>query len=192
MVLNSQARKGAILQAQLEVQHRPVYLDTETTGLETADQIVEICILDDNGRTLINSLVRPRNKIPAAAMRIHGITDEMVANAPAWPELWPQVEAALAGRRVAIYNAEFDLTMLKQTNRKYHLRWAFPGAASLCVMKLYAQFYGEWNYFYGSYRWQKLPEAARQCKVTVKGAHRARADALMARGVLHYMADRKR
>jgi DNA polymerase-3 subunit epsilon len=115
-----------------------------------------------------------------------------VAEAPTWPEIWPQVEAALAGRRVAIYNAEFDLKMLKNSHRKYHLRWAFPGEASFCVMKLYAQFYGEWNYTYGSYRWQKLEEAARQCKIEVKGAHRARADALMARSVLQYMAERKR
>ena len=191
-MINSTVRQQAILQAQQELALKPVYLDTETTGLETADQIVEICILDHNGRTLVNSLVKPKSKIPLVASRIHGITDEMVADAPMWPELWPQVEAALAGRHVAIYNADFDVRMLKQTNRKYHLRWAFPGAAAVCVMKLYAQFYGEWNYYRGSYRWQKLQEAARQCKVTVKGAHRARADALMARGVLHTMAERKR
>jgi DNA polymerase-3 subunit epsilon len=192
MILNLQARQSAILQAQLEVQHKPVYLDTETTGLETADQIVEICILDHDGKTLIDSLVKPKGKIPILASRIHGITDEMVAEAPTWPEIWPQVEAALAGRRVAIYNAEFDLKMLKNSHLKYHLRWAFPGEVSFCVMKLYAQFYGEWNYTYGSYRWQKLEEAARQCKIEVKGAHRARADALMARSVLQYMAERKR
>jgi DNA polymerase III epsilon subunit-like protein len=191
-MLNPQARKSAILLAQFEVARKPVYLDTETTGLETADQIVEICILGHDGAVLLDSLVKPKNKIPIAASRIHGITDEMVADAPMWPEVWPQVEAALAGRRVAIYNADFDVQMLKQTNRKYHLRWAFPGEAPVCVMKLYAQFYGEWNYYRSSYRWQKLEEAARQCKVTVKGAHRARADALMARGVLHYMAERKR
>jgi DNA polymerase III epsilon subunit-like protein len=116
----------------------------------------------------------------------------MVADAPIWPDLWPQVEVALAGRRVAIYNASFDLSMMKNSHRKYHLRWEFPGEALFCVMKLYAQFHGEWNTQYGSYRWQKLEEAARQCKVAVKGAHRARADALMARGVLQYMAERNR
>jgi len=171
---------------------KPVYLDTETTGLETADQIVEICTLDYSGKVLVNSLVKPKGRIPVLASRIHGITDEMVADAPTWLELWPQVEVALARRRVAIYNAEFDLTMLKQSHRHYHLHWVFPGEASFCVMKLFAQFYGEWNYHYGSYRWQKLEEAARQCKITVEGAHRAKADALKARGVLHYMAERKR
>ena len=190
MILNPQARKSAILQAQFEVAHKPVYLDTETTGLEAADQIVEICILDHDGKMLINSLVKPKGKIPILASRIHGITDEMVTDAPTWPELWPQVEAALAGRHVAIYNVDFDLNMMKNSHRKYHLRWAFPSEAPFCVMKLYAQFYGEWNYQYGSYRWQKLEEAARQCKIAVKGAHRARADALMARGVLQYMAKR--
>ena len=191
-MLESAVRRQAILRAQQELGLKPVYLDTETTGLETADQIVEICILDHNGKTLINSLVKPKGKIPILASRIHGITDEMVANAATWPELWPEVEAALAGRRAAIYNADFDLNMMKNSHRKYHLRWMFPGEGSFCVMKLYAQFYGEWNYYRGSYRWQKLEEAARQCKLAVKGAHRARADALMARGVLHYMADRKR
>lgn len=55
MMLNSLARKSAILQAQLEVAHKPVYLDTETTGLETADQIVEICILDVMKMTTITT-----------------------------------------------------------------------------------------------------------------------------------------
>jgi len=192
MTTNSQARASAILLAKCEVALKPVYLDTETTGLETADQIVEICIVDHNGKALVNSLVKPKGKIPLVASRIHGITDEMVADAPAWPDLWPQVEAALAGRHVAIYNADFDLRLLKQSHRHYHLRWVFPGEATLCVMKLYAQFYGEWNSYRGSYRWKKLEEAAQQCKVAVKGAHRARADALMARGVLRYMAERIR
>ncbi len=191
-MIDPQARKLAILLAKSEIALKPVYLDTETTGLETADQIVEICILDHDGSVLVDSLVKPKGKIPLVASRIHGITDEMVVDAPAWPDLWPQVEVALAGRHVAIYNAEFDLGMLKQSHRHYRLRWVFPGEASLCVMKLYAQFYGEWNYYHGSYRWQKLEEAARQCKIAIKGAHRARADALMARSVLHYMAERKR
>jgi DNA polymerase-3 subunit epsilon len=189
---NSSIRQHAIEQARILVAREPVYLDTETTGLEMADQIVEICILDHDGKPLVDCLVKPKGKIPVLASRIHGITDEMVTDAPTWPELWPQVAAALAGRHVAIYNADFDLGMMKNSHRKYHLSWVFPGESSFCVMKLYAQFYGEWNHYHGSYRWQKLEEAARQCKVAVKGAHRARADALMARGVLHYMAGRTR
>jgi hypothetical protein len=35
-----------------------VYLDTETTGVTLKDQIIEIAIVDENGKTLINSLVR--------------------------------------------------------------------------------------------------------------------------------------
>ena len=185
----SPARRSAILTAQAKVQLKPVYLDTETTGLETGDQVVDICILDHDGTVLVDSLVNPGRAIPLTATRIHGITDEMVADAPTWAELWPEIGAALAGRRVGVYNAEFDLKLMKQSHRKYKLRWPLADADFFCVMKLYAQFYGEWNSYYGAYRWHTLEQAGRQCRIALPNAHRARADALLARAVLLYMAE---
>lgn len=189
---HTQDRKLAILTAQTEVLLRPVYLDTETTGLDSSDQVVDICIVDDDGTVLVDSLVKPKGVIPADVIRIHGITNEMVKDAPAWPEIWPEVEAALAGRRVAIYNAEFDVRMMRQSHRKYRLPWQLGETSFVCVMKLYAQFRGEWNPYYGSYRWQKLEQAGKQCRIALPNAHRAQADAQLARAVLHYMAERKR
>ena len=40
---------------------KPVYLDTETTGLEKQDEIVEISILDFDGTILFESYIRPVN-----------------------------------------------------------------------------------------------------------------------------------
>ncbi len=183
----TEARRQAILQARAEIQTRPVYLDTETTGLDNDSQIVEICILDSDGAPLVDTLVKPRGAIPADVIRIHGITNEMVADAPAWPDVWPCVSAALDGRRVAIYNAEFDLRMMQQSHRKHRLRWE-AGFDCFCVMQLYARFYGEWNSYYRSFRWQRLENARHQCGLRLPNAHRAHADALLARAVLHYMA----
>ncbi len=190
--MNSSPRRSAILIAQAELALRPVYLDTETTGLDTTDQVVDICIVDDNGRVLVDSLVKPKGTIPPEVTCIHGITDEMVENAPTWPEIWPQVERAMAGRRVAIYNADFDVRMMQQSHHKYCLPWQLDGATFFCIMKLYAQFHGEWNYVYASYRWQKLKAAGQQCRIALPNAHRARADAFLARQVLHYMAEQNR
>ena len=190
-MMNPQDRKLAILQAKSEVLQQPVYLDTETTGLDNGAEIVDICVLDHDGSVLVDSLVKPKGKIPLDVIRIHGITNEMVQDAPTWLELWPQVKAALAGRRVAIYNAEFDVRMMQQSHRKHKLRWDLD-ATFFCVMQLYAQFYGEWNYSYHSYRWQKLENAGRQCRIKLPNAHRAQADALLARGVLRYVAERTR
>ena len=185
-------RQAAIFEAKREVSHKPVYLDTETTGLEGMDQIVEVCVLDYDGTVLIDSLVKPAGSIPSGVSRIHGITNDMVKDAPTWPDLWPQVKAALADRRVAIYNAEFDVRLMKQSHRKHQMSWELPNDLFCCVMKLYARFYGQWDSARGSYRWQNLESAGRQCKIALPNAHRAHADTLLARAVLQYIAGQAR
>jgi DNA polymerase-3 subunit epsilon len=186
---DASAREAAIRLAQEEVRRKPVYLDTETTGLEKFDQIVEICILDSDGSVLVDSLVKPTEKIPAGVTKLHGITDVMVKEAPTWPEIWPAVQAALSGRQVAIYSADYDVRVMKQSHRHHAMRWQLPGAGFFCIMKLYAQFRGEWDDVRGAYRWHKLEEAGRQCTIDLPNAHRAKADALLARAVLHCVAE---
>jgi DNA polymerase-3 subunit epsilon len=188
--LDGSACAAAIRLAQDEIQHKPVYLDTETTGLEEFDQIVEICVLDSDGSVLVDSLVKPTSKIPAGVTKLHGITDAMVKEAPTWPEIWPAVQAALTGRHVAIYSADYDVRMMKQSHRHHAMRWKLKGANFFCIMKLYAQFRGEWDDYRGTYRWHKLREAGRQCKIELPNAHRAKADALLARAVLQYVAEK--
>ncbi len=61
-----------------------VILDTETTGLTLRDQIIEINVIDLTGKILLNSLVKPTINIPAEAASIHGITNEMVHDAPSY------------------------------------------------------------------------------------------------------------
>jgi DNA polymerase-3 subunit epsilon len=64
--------------------YRLVVLDAETTGLNASnDEIIEIAIIDDQGLTLIDTLIRPtRNKRWAETQSIHGITPENVLGAP--------------------------------------------------------------------------------------------------------------
>lgn len=180
-------RRAAIAQAQIELNKKPIYLDTETTGLKDTDQIVEICLLEHDGSIALQSLVKPTGKIPPDATRVHHITDAMVSTAPAWPELWPQLEAILTTRRIAIYNAEYDLRLLKQSHTAHGLSWS-ASLSSLCIMKLYAQFRGDWNSRAGNYRWYSLDDARAQCGLNLPNAHRAQADTLLARAVLHYVA----
>jgi DNA polymerase-3 subunit epsilon len=181
-------RRSAIQTALSYYQARPVYLDTETTGLDGAAEVIEICVLDTDGSPLVHTLVKPRFPVPPDATRIHGITNAMVALAPAWPEVWPEIEIALRGRQVGIYNADFDLRLMRASHSKHRMPWQAGLFRSFCIMKLYAQFYGQWNGRYGSYRWQSLAEAGRQCGLTLPNAHRAQADTLLARALLEYMA----
>jgi DNA polymerase-3 subunit epsilon len=55
-------------------------------------------------------------------------------------------------------------------------------------MRLYAQFYGEWDPMRNSYRWQKLEDAGRQCGIAMPNSHRALEDALLAKAVLEHIA----
>lgn len=166
----------------------PLFLDTETTGLNDFSEIVEICIVDHNGSILFESLVKPTRSIPIDAMRIHGISDPMVQNAPSWVQVWGDIKSILDGRQVGIYNADFDLRMLRQSNAKYNLKWEIE-TSFFCIMKLFAQFYGSWNNARSSYRWHSLEAAGRHCRIPLPNTHRAKDDTLLARSVLLHMAN---
>jgi DNA polymerase III epsilon subunit-like protein len=74
-----------------------IYLDTETTGLSPRQgaTIVELAIVDDRGKTLIDTLVNPRVDIPWQATKVHGITNEMVRRRPTLRELMPLYDSNL-------------------------------------------------------------------------------------------------
>jgi Exonuclease len=168
-------------------------LDTETTGLGDA-WMVEVAVVDVTGRVLIDTLVNPQVPIPADATAIHGITDEMIAAAPTFSEILPDLTRVLHGRRTGIYNEEFDCGILRGELDR-HFRAAEPGAApelwlthpsatgwmanlrTDCAMERYAQWYGEWHDYWENYTWQPL------C-----GGHRAREDCRATLRLLHAMA----
>jgi DNA polymerase-3 subunit epsilon len=171
------ARKRA--REYLAVPH--IFLDTETTGLDSRAQIIEICVIDRDGKVLVDSLVRPEGSIPQDAIRIHGITDEMVNTAPTWPEVWPLVEGVLNGRYLIAYNADFDRRMMQQSHQRYGLPWLLPQGRFIDVMKLYSEYRGQ-------SRWVSLDVAGRQCGIPLPNAHRAQADTLLVQALLQYIA----
>jgi DNA polymerase III epsilon subunit-like protein len=99
-------------QAREFINRKPVYIDTETTGLGRTDEIIEISIVDHDGTELYSSLVKPSQAIPREATRIHGISNQMVEVAQAWPIQWPRIRPILFGRLIAAYNVEFDSRLM--------------------------------------------------------------------------------
>jgi DNA polymerase-3 subunit epsilon len=178
------SRKLAIQKAREYLAVRPVFLDTETTGLDPDAEIIEISIIDHDGVVLVDTLVKPTRSIPVDAIRIHGITDLMVKDAPTWPEIWPVVESALRGRYIGIYNVDFDLRMMRQSHWRYGIPWDFPQNRVFDVMKLYAD-------YSGSQRWVSLDTAGRQSGIGLPNAHRAQADTILLRALIQYIASRQ-
>lgn len=174
----------------------PLFLDTETTGLDSRAELCELAVLDRQGAPILVTLIRPTVPIPAGATWVHGITDRDVAAAPTFAEAWPSVRALLAGRDVVVYNADFDSRLLSQSAEASHLApvaWhtdaGLPGQPRWrCAMKLYAQFHAE-QALYRRERWLKLNEAARHCGLSLPDElHRARADAELTRRLVLHMA----
>ncbi len=187
--MDANRRKIVSQEARMLLENNPLYLDTETTGMHNSAEVIEIGIIDDEANVLFDSLIRSRGKIDPAAARVHGITLEMLADAPTWDIAWPQAEAVLLDRRVGVYNVEFDLRLMKQTHRFSMLRWALPESNFFDIMILYARFFGDWDPIHRSYRYQSLELAGRQCGIRLPNAHRAVDDCLLTRALLHHMAE---
>ena len=183
IILAISSRKSAIQKAREYLAVRPVFLDTETTGLDPSAEIIEMCVVNHDGTVLLETYVKPVRPIPLDAVRIHGISGEMVADAPNWPEVWPTVEAVIRGRYIGIYNAEFDLKMMRQSQQRYGMAWEFPFSRVFDVMKLYAD-------YSANQRWVSLETAGRQCGIPLPNSHRARADTLLLREVFQFIASR--
>ncbi|EOI6866763.1 3'-5' exonuclease [Yersinia enterocolitica] len=169
-------------------------LDTETTGLGDDAEIIEISIIDCTGKVLLDTLIKPIKAIPAEATAIHGITNQMVANAPTWRDIHYQFTALTNDRTLLIYNASFDARLIFQTaamnncplpNKKY----IFDAE---CVMESYAEYYGLWDRDRFAFKRQKLSNAAEQQGVVIEGTpHRALADCKTTLGVIRAMAGTK-
>lgn len=160
-----------------------IYLDTETTGLRLDDgaALVEVAVVDDDGAVLLNTLVNPDRPIPASATAIHGIADDMVADAPPATDVVARVLDLARDHTVVIYNAAFDIQFL-------------PGlqevAASVeCCMLRYAEWRGQWSEWHDGYKWHKLTVAAKDAGHDWGDdpAHRALADAQASRVVWQWL-----
>jgi DNA polymerase-3 subunit epsilon len=171
----------------------PLFLDTETTGLMANGEVVQISVIDTNGHPLIDTLVKPTHPIPPPAMRVHGITNEMVESAPRWVTVLEQLKPLLAERLVVIYNANYDLQIMVNSSVFAGVRpvlWGVQRTTFTCAMENYARFYGDWNDYYQSYRWQKLTDACRQQRLAEPDApaHSALGDCLRTLAVVKAMA----
>ena len=174
------------MRADQILEQDPVFLDTETTGLYRSSEVVEVAVVDAQGRELFDSLVRPTRGIPAEATAVHGITDEMVAKAPSWGEVWPHLRELLDGRQVGIYNAPFDMRMMRQSVEKQKMTWAPIGAEVCCVMKMYRRFYPSLGK--GKARKYSLATACREFGIDEEQTHGALADARLTAKVFGYLA----
>lgn len=164
-----------------------VIIDTESTGFGPGAEIVSIAVVSPTGETLLDTLIKPVMPIPQDVTDIHGITNGDVEHAELWRDVYPIVGGLLTVNPVVSYNAEFEIRMLEQSNKRYELP-PFEWASFDCAMKEYAAFAGQWNAKRNDWKWHKLAAACAAMRVETINAHDAEADALATLGLLKALA----
>lgn len=114
-----------------------LFLDLETTGSAAGhDRITEIGMLEVAHGRLVgewSTLVNPGIGIPPSIQALTGITNEMVARAPAFDEISRELRARLDGRLLVAHNARFDYGVLRREFQRVGMRYR---ANVLCTVKL--------------------------------------------------------
>jgi DNA polymerase III subunit epsilon len=95
------------------------FIDLETTGVSlSSDRIVEIAIIKimpDQSRVTKRKIINPQIPIPQGAIDVHGITNEMVKDAPTFKQIANEVKVFIDGCDLGGYNSNrFDIPILME------------------------------------------------------------------------------
>ncbi|MEN9696994.1 MAG: hypothetical protein RLZ56_415 [Bacteroidota bacterium] len=153
-------------------------VDIETTGgMPQSHGITEIAIVLHNGAEVTGkyvTLINPLQKIPPFIVNMTGISDDMVANAPLFEEVAPQIYNLLKGRIFVAHNVSFDYGFLHYLLNHHGYSWSAP---KLCTIRLSKKvFPGLLKYGLGS--------LTRDLGIHIEGRHRAWGDAAATAKVL--------
>jgi DNA polymerase-3 subunit epsilon len=163
------------------------FLDVETTGLrpDLGDRVVEIAVVRAQGPTEVTrfvSLVNPQRRLNPEAMRVNGITPDMVADAPVFSDLVDQLLPLIDDVVLVCHNAPFDMGFMETELRR-------SGAPMWDGVVLDTLAFARRQYWF---RRNSLSAIAYQLNIRIPGAHRALADALTTQAIFRRFASRLR
>lgn len=98
--------------------NRQIVLDTETTGLSTAEghRIIEIGCVELINRRLTgqhyHQYINPEREVDEGALEVHGISNEFLADKPVFTQVIDDFLKFVDGAELVIHNAAFDIGFL--------------------------------------------------------------------------------
>lgn len=164
----------------LQLKKPLAFIDIEATGSNvSADRIVEIAIvkvLPDGNRTVKRKIINPLIPIPASISDIHGITDEMVKDAPTFKQAAHEIRQFLDGCDLSCYNAyRLDIPMLMEEFIRADVEFDMKGRKVVDVQKIFHQM--EQRTLSAAYKFY--------CNKSLEGAHGAEVDAVATAEILN-------
>ena len=124
---------------------------------EPERSVLQVSILDGRGEILYNKYIKPDYCSQwDEAERIHHISPADVACAPHIADEMATICGILRRAKTIVgYNVDFDLAFLEHAGFVVDMEQKV-----FDVMFAFAEIYGEYNEYYGNYRWQKLSTCA--------------------------------
>lgn len=114
-----------------------LFFDLELTGFYDHDEILSVTIVDANGTLILDTLVRPQKKKKwKNTEKIHGITPDMVTDAPTLEELTPRLlEIFGEADNVIAYGVSTDYSHIKHIYRNPEEQEAFHQKIRCCAIE---------------------------------------------------------
>jgi DNA polymerase-3 subunit epsilon len=153
---------------------RPIaFIDLETTGISiTQDRIVEIAVIKistDGSRQIKRKLIQPGIPIPESSSAVHGITDEMVKDAPTFKQVANEFKQFMDNCDIGGYNSNrFDIPMLMEEFLRAGIEFPIENRKFLDAQKIFHKM--EERTLSAAYKFY--------CMKTLEEAHSAEADAM--------------
>lgn len=153
--------------------NRPMaIIDLETTGVNLgSDRIVEIAIVKigtDGSKIVKRKLINPEMPIPTAASEVHGISDEMVKDAPTFKQVANEIKQFIENCDLAGYNSNrFDIPLLAEEFLRSGLEFDVRNRRMLDVQRIFHLM--EQRTLSAAYKFY--------CNKSLEDAHSAEADA---------------
>lgn len=165
---------------------RPIaFIDLETTGINISnDRIVEIAIvkiLPDGTSQVKRKLINPLIPIPSGASDVHGITDDMVKDAPSFKQVANEIKQFMDNCDMGGYNSNrFDVPMLIEEFLRAGVSFSVDGRKLVDVQKVFHMM--EQRTLGAAYKFY--------CNKVLDGAHSAEVDATATWEVLEAQIER--
>jgi len=126
----------------IELQRPLAFIDLETTGINLgSDRIVEIAIvkiMPDGTKLVKRKLINPEKPIPPQSTEIHGITNEMVKDAPTFRQAANEIKQFLDNCDISGYNSnKFDIPLLVEEFLRVEQDFKIDGRRLLDVQKIF-------------------------------------------------------
>ena len=114
---------------------RYIVFDVETPNrYNNRMSAIGICVVE--GRQIVKqhfSLVDPEQPFDWFNTQLTGISEESVAGAPTFPQLWRQIEPVMSSGILVAHNASFDMRVLRKCLNDYGIEWK-PRVLGLCTV----------------------------------------------------------